>query len=219
MLRRQSELVAILSRLSHKIKVSKEPRMAKIEKLRAFLADPKNNLSSFPPLRLPLDPSVFVIGIRAEKASVFKSKMQPLFLHFICQDGSEYPIIFKTGDDMRQDQLAIQVITLMDRLLRKENLDLRLTPYRVLATGADQGMSQYIPSHPLASILAENNSSIISYFRKVNPSLDDPFGVAPSVIDTYLRSCAGYCVITYLLAVGDRHLDNLLLTPQGNLFH
>ena len=43
------------------------------------------------------------------------------------------------GDDLRQDQLVVQIITLMDRLLRKENLDLRLTPYKVLATGTDHG--------------------------------------------------------------------------------
>nr|KAJ3421241.1 Phosphatidylinositol (PI) 3-kinase [Polyrhizophydium stewartii] len=106
--------------------------------------------------------------IEAEKASMFKSALLPLHLTFSCLDGSEYAIMFKTGDDLRQDQLVVQIIMLMDRLLRKENLDLKLTPYKVLATGTDH---------------------------------------------------AGYCVITYLLGIGDRHLDNLLLTREGNMIH
>lgn len=44
-------------------------------------------------------------------------------------------------------------------------------------------------------------------------------GLPPELMDTYVRSCAGYSVITYLLGVGDRHLDNLLLTTSGHLFH
>jgi phosphatidylinositol 3-kinase len=44
------------------------------------------------------------------------------------------------GDDLRQDQLVIQLITLMDKLLKKENLDLKLTPYRVLATSFSAGL-------------------------------------------------------------------------------
>ena len=34
-----------------------------------------------------------------------------------------------------KDQFIVQLIRLMDRLLKKENLDLKLTPYNVLATG------------------------------------------------------------------------------------
>jgi len=75
-----------------------------------------------------------------------------MLLCFQCSDGYEYPIIFKNGDDMRQDQLVIQLFTLMDRLLRKENLDLKLSPYDVLATAPLEGMAQYIPSKTIAAI-------------------------------------------------------------------
>ena len=45
-------------------------------------------------------------------------------------DAPRYSLIFKVGDDLRQDQLVVQLFELMDRLLKRENLDLRLTPYR-----------------------------------------------------------------------------------------
>ncbi len=47
--------------------------------------------------------------------------------------------MFKVGDDLRQDQLILQLITLMDRLLGRENLDLKLTPYNVLACSSNHG--------------------------------------------------------------------------------
>lgn len=63
----------------------------------------------------------------------------PSRLTFLTDDNKEYVAIFKYGDDLRQDQLILQMITLMDKLLRSENLDLKLTPYRVLATSAKHG--------------------------------------------------------------------------------
>lgn len=40
-------------------------------------------------------------------------------------------MIYKKGDDLRQDQFVLQMISLMDQLLKREALDLRLTPYKV----------------------------------------------------------------------------------------
>ncbi|KAM6504309.1 atypical/PIKK/PI3K protein kinase [Amanita muscaria] len=220
LLRRQGLLIETLAKRARELRVSKDPRPKKIEKMRSFLADPKNNLASMPPMPLPLNARIEVTGIVAESSSIFKSSLQPLLLYFQRADGSTFPVIFKDGDDMRQDQLVIQLFTLMDRLLRKENLDLKLSPYDVLATGPSQGMVQFIHSMTIASIISEHGN-VLNYLRLHNPDEGSvgTAGVEPSVVDTFVRSCAGYCVVTYLLGVGDRHLDNLLVAPDGHFFH
>ncbi|KAF8935421.1 Phosphatidylinositol (PI) 3-kinase [Haplosporangium bisporale] len=189
-LHRQAKLIETLANLSKSVKQMRESRPKRIEKLQEYISDPKNELMSFEPLALPLDPRIEVNGIIPR-------------------------------DDLRQDQLVIQLITLMDDLLRKENLDLKLMPYKVLATGVDHGMVQFVPAQSLANVLSENGGSLQMFWRTyhLGDHSVDTFGVRPDVMDAYVKSCAGYCVIMYLLGVGDRHLDNLLLSPNGNIFH
>ncbi|PGH03125.1 hypothetical protein AJ79_07452 [Helicocarpus griseus UAMH5409] len=220
LLLRQGELITVLSKIARDIGLSRVNRGVKIEKLKKFLMDPKNELATIdPPLPLPLDPSIQISGCFAEGSNVFKSSLSPLLINFKLSDGRKYPVIFKVGDDLRQDQLVIQIISLMDRLLQKENLDLKLTPYRIIATGAKAGAMQFIPSTSLSAASAKYKGSILAYLKANNPDDNEPLGVRKETMDTYIKSCAGYCVITYLLGVGDRHLDNLLLAPDGHFFH
>ncbi|CAI5965258.1 unnamed protein product [Closterium sp. NIES-65] len=211
-LMRQCELDLALAGTMQAINAVRGSTARKVEQLRALLsADTDGSLANFAqPLALPVEPSIRVVGIAAEDSSVFKSMLHPLKLAFRKEDGGLCRVIFKKGDDLRQDQLVIQMVTLMDKLLKKENLDLCLTPYRVLATAADQGFVEFVPSMPLAQVLAEYRS-IERYLHQFHPDAESPYGITPTCLDTFIRSCAGYCVTM--------HLDNLLLCTDGRLFH
>ena len=37
-------------------------------------------------------------------------------------------------------------------------------------------------------------------------------------IEQFMLSCAGYCVATYVLGVGDRHSDNIMLRTNGQVW-
>lgn len=219
--KRQAELITVLSKISAEIQASNESITKKMEKVKSFLADPKNEIVTIdPPIPMPLDPSVMVTGVVPEETRVFKSSLSPIMVTFKTISGSKYPIIFKTGDDLRQDQLVIQIITLMDQLLQKENLDLKLSPYKILATSTAAGASQFVPSQTFAAISSKyRNNPALAYLKQQNPDDRAYLGVRKETLDTYVKSCAGYCVITYILGVGDRHLDNLLLAPDGHFFH
>ncbi|RKF55433.1 Phosphatidylinositol 3-kinase, root isoform [Erysiphe neolycopersici] len=221
LLLRQAELIAVLSKISMDIKISKESVARKTENVKQLLSDPKNGVITIdPPLPLPLDPSVMLVGVDPAETHVFKSSLFPIMLTFKTVTKQKYQIIFKTGDDLRQDQLVIQIISLMDQLLQKENLDLKLSPYKILATGASAGAVQFVPSVSLQSVVKKfKGNPVLAYLEYNNPDDTAPLGVRKEALEIFTRSCAGYCVITYLLGVGDRHLDNLLLAPDGHFFH
>lgn len=72
---------------------------------------------------------------------------------------------------------------------------------------------------PHSQVLQENRNDIRRYLQQLHPAPHAPYGIEPDVLETFVKSCAGYCVAMYVLGVGDRHLDNLMLRSNGALFH
>ena len=56
----------------------------------------------------------------------------------------------------------------------------------------------------LLQVLAEHKS-IVSFFQQFHADAEGPFGITGACLETFVKSCAGYCVIMYILGVGDRY--------------
>ena len=68
------------------------------------------------------------------------SKKLPLLLTFeSAQPGpdgahAKFKVLYKIGDDVRQDQLTLQVLRVMSQLWLDEGLDLAMSPYEYVTT-------------------------------------------------------------------------------------
>ncbi|SCU89446.1 LAME_0E03576g1_1 [Lachancea meyersii CBS 8951] len=217
-LKKQTFLISMLESFCQEIKNLRDTTPKKLELLMQLITSKLRPFLKSTPVELPLDPDFTITDVISHDCKVFKSSLSPVKIVFETQQGQEYALMFKVGDDLRQDQLVVQIISLMNELLKNENVDLKLTPYKILATGSKEGAIQFIPNDTLASILSKYHG-VLPYLRTHYPLAENELGVQDWVIDNFVKSCAGYCVITYILGVGDRHLDNLLVTPDGHFFH
>jgi phosphatidylinositol 3-kinase len=128
-------------------------------------------------------------------------------------DSTSLALMFKCGDDVRQDQLVIQFIELMDALLKQNGLNLWLTPYRALATSQNDGFVELVPDCKTFQDIQK--LTVVKHLHGLHPT---PAGY-DRALGKFVKSTAGYCVITFLLGIGDRHLENLLVIKDGRLFH
>lgn len=190
-------------------------KKASLRQLLTECADQYVPVSEQERLMIPVQPDWSAISWQHQQASVWASANAPLKIVFSCTDGREHAIMYKAGDDLRQDQLVLQVIRLCDHLLKREGTDLELITYCTLATDTAEGLVELVPGSLTLYEIQKQHGSILNYLTQTNPHGQ----MNAQVLDRYLKSLAGYCVITYLLGVGDRHLENLMLTAEGNLFH
>lgn len=172
---------------------------------------------------IPLDPRIVIKDFQISKCRYMGSKKLPLWLVFNNMDstGDSPYVLFKAGDDLRQDMLTLQMIRIMDHLWKHENLDLRLIPYGCISTGNEVGMIEVVQNAWTTAAITKKATAAfredpIDIWLRENNKSDQLYKKA---VENFMYSCAGYCVATYVLGIGDRHNDNVMLTKDGRLFH
>eukprot|EP00051_Salpingoeca_urceolata_P008583 m.107159 g.107159 ORF g.107159 m.107159 type:complete len:1015 (-) comp15835_c0_seq1:121-3165(-) len=211
----QNEAMRKLQRLGDAIK----DKLIKDKKEFANEQLEKAKLGEF---QLPLDPNVRLGGVTCRK--VFGSAQKPMWLAFknSAEGGQDVNVMFKAGDDLRQDMLTLQLIRIMDQHWQENGLNLQMTAYDCLSTGNDIGFLEMVmQSETIAGIqggvknVLFTDDALLKWLKSKNPSPEN----LQKACDNFLMSCAGYCVATYVLGVADRHNDNIMLAESGQLFH
>ncbi|KAJ9443675.1 Phosphatidylinositol 3-kinase 2 [Diplonema papillatum] len=177
---------------------------------------------------LPLDPRMECSGVLVDKCKVMDSKKLPLWLVFKNADpvGDPVFVIFKAGDDLRQDLLTLQILSMMDSFWKAQGMDLHMSCYGCVACDDGVGMIEVVlNAETIASITRDQGGAgsafseepMLNWLRKQQCNKSEE-GVK-KCLTNFMLSCAGYCVATYILGLGDRHNDNIMMKRDGTYFH
>jgi len=130
-----------------------------------------------------------------------------------------FSVIVKFGDDLRQEQLALQLVTQFHKIFKEANIPIYLRPYSILITSSQSGLVETVLDTASLHQIKKNTpgfTTLDQYYKEVYEHPSDKYKVAQM---NFVESTAGYSILTYLLQIKDRHNGNLLIDAEGHMIH
>ena len=148
---------------------------------------------------------------------VKNSNSKPLLLEIIFENNTTSNILLKR-EDIRIDYIIYKIILFIKYILNYNSVsDVNnfCINYEVLPINKSSGIIEIVNNaQSLYNIKEKLNISLQNYILENNSSK-----TINDIKDRYIYSYSIYCVITYILGIGDRHLDNIMITNTGYIFH
>lgn len=133
-------------------------------------------------------------------------------------------LIAKSNDDVRQEVFVMQVIRYLQMAFQADRVPVWMHTYRILSTSKTTGLIQLI--HNASSIDGikkkdEYPGSLRLYYEQVYGPAEDKTKnkVLQKAVTEYVKSMAAYSIVTYLLAIKDRHNGNIMIDNAGRVIH
>jgi hypothetical protein len=164
---------------------------------------------------VPLNTNIVINKLCIENIKIKNSATKPIIIPCETVDGTIFNIMHK-NESVRKDQIILIIIALLEMIVKnEEGIDLESVPYNILPISKNSGLVEIIDKCDTIYFVQEKlQSSILNYILEENDGIK-----ITDLRSRFIKTTALYSVITYLLGVGDRHLDNIMITKDGRLFH
>jgi len=137
-----------------------------------------------------------------------------------CKGYALRPILIKTNDDLRQEQMASQIISQCAHILSAAKIPVWLYPYEIYALSDSCGVIEAVPDTISLDSLKRNDDQFVNlkdfFVRFYGDEKSEAFSGARA---NFVESLAAYSIVTFLLQVKDRHNGNILLGKDGHIVH
>lgn len=121
-------------------------------------------------------------------------------------------------ESVLNDRLMMDCLSVFHKVLTRESPSmgwlLNIVWYGVVPLSRTSGLVVMVPRSRSLHGITQTGLSLQNYLLEHNPGSS-----VHNLRLGFIRSCAVCCIQSMLFGLGDRHLDNILMTERGQLFH
>ena len=167
------------------------------------------------PFIFPFDPKYQIIKIN--NISQFKSNTKPILVDVSIKNNEDESIknikfIIKKNNALRKEQMISCLIDILQYKISDHYQE--IPTYQIIMLTKELGLIEYIDDAITLRSINDKGYTLQNYIlnKNVNNKLD-------SIKTKFVHSLAISSAIAYIIGLGDRHLDNIMINTSGSIFH
>lgn len=170
------------------------------------------------PFIYPLNPNYLIFKIN--KKIILNSNTKPVLIEAEIINNKEtknVKFIIKKDKSLRKEQLISCLIDTMQNKLNtndNSNTEENVPTYQILMITKDIGIIEYIEDSITLRMINQTGFTLQNYI--LNHNLNNKLDLIKS---RFMYSLSVSSCISYIIGLGDRHLDNIMINKKGQLFH
>ena len=173
------------------------------------------------PILYPLDYNWKIIKIN--KSEIMKSNSAPILFDVTIMNSSKITknakFLIKKENTLRKEQIVSSIIYLLlfrlkQQAIKSNKIFESIPVYQIKMLTNNIGIIEFVENSITLREINDMGYTIQNYISEINNN-----EIINNIKERFMNSLAISCCISYLLGLGDRHLDNIMINKKGQIFN